>query len=29
MDGHREAEYAEDNVCLPLDVVEGWRHEVG
>lgn len=29
VDGHGEAEYAEYNICLPLDVVEGWRHEVG
>lgn len=29
MDGHREAEYSEDDVCPPLDVVEGRGYKVG
>lgn len=29
LEGHDAAEYTEDDVCAPLDVVEGWCDEVG
>lgn len=29
MECHDEAENGKDNICSPLDVVEGWRDEVG
>lgn len=29
MEAHHAAEYPKDDVCSPLDVVEGWRDEIG